>query len=185
MSRITSISNILGTFTPTYVDQSAGGGDKGTTRLSQMAYPNGQVTEYSYYSTTNDERLQEIKNLTPSAAVQSQFDYTYDSNGQILSWQRTLGTNPATTYNFSYDPAGQLKNAVLSSGGSTLHQYYYNFDAAGNRISAQADSNVTQTTPNSANQISSIAAGGADALPGDDFAAGHGNRQWAAYVPVH
>ncbi len=78
----------------------------------------------------------------------------------MLSWERTLGSNPATTYNFSYDPAGQLKNAVLSSGGSTLHQYYYNFDAAGNRISAQADSNVTQTTPNSANQISSIAAGG-------------------------
>ncbi len=160
MSRITSISNILGTFTPTYVDQTAGGGDKGTTRLLQMAYPNGQLTKYSYFPTTYDERLEEIQNLTPSGAVQSQFNYTYDSKGQMLSWERTLGSNPATTYNFSYDPAGQLKNAVLSSGGSTLHQYYYNFDAAGNRISAQADSNVTQTTPNSANQISSIAAGG-------------------------
>jgi hypothetical protein len=40
MSRLTSINNsILGTFTPAYVDQGAGGGDKGTTRLASFTYP--------------------------------------------------------------------------------------------------------------------------------------------------
>ena len=60
MNRVTGIVNPLGTFTPAYVDQGASGGDKGTTRLASMTYPTGQVTNSSYFSTTYDERLQEI-----------------------------------------------------------------------------------------------------------------------------
>ena len=98
MNRITSIVNPLGTFTPAYVDQGATGGDKGTARLSSFTYPNGQVTNYSYYSTTYDERLQEISNLNPSSANLSQFNYTYDSKGQIQTWTRQAGSNPSTYY---------------------------------------------------------------------------------------
>jgi RHS repeat-associated protein len=160
MSRVTSIANVLGTFTPTYVDQGAGGGDKGTTRLASVAYPNGQVTNYSYYSTTYDERLQEISNLNPSGANLSQFNYSYDSKGQILSWERQAGSNPATTYTNAYDPAGQLRSAVLANSSTTLNQFYYNYDATGNRTSEQIGANVTQATPNNVNQISSLSSGG-------------------------
>ncbi len=100
MNRVTSIGNVLGTFTPTYIDQGAGGGDKGTTRLASMTYPNGQVTNYSYFPTANDERLQEIKNVNPSGAVLSQFDYTYDARARSPrgSARPTATPPPATIW---------------------------------------------------------------------------------------
>jgi RHS repeat-associated protein len=118
------------------------------------------VANYSYYSTTYDERLQEISNLNPSGANLSQFNYSYDSKGQILSWERQAGSNPATTYTNAYDPAGQLRSAVLANSSTTLNQFYYNYDATGNRTSEQIGANVTQATPNNVNQISSLSSGG-------------------------
>jgi RHS repeat-associated protein len=164
MSRVTSIVNPLGTFTPAYVDQGFSGGDKGTRRLVSFTYPNGQVTNYSYFSTTNDERLQDISNLNSSSAVISKFDYTYDAKGQIATWKRQADSNPVTRYDTAYDAAGQLASAVLKtdSTNAILHQYYYNFDTAGNRTSEQVDTNVTQAIPtsNGLNQVASLSAGG-------------------------
>jgi len=60
-----------------------------------VVYPNGQSTVYSYFNNLGDQRLQEIKNLS-AGNVLSQFDYTYDSEGQILSWAQQTGA--ANTY---------------------------------------------------------------------------------------
>jgi hypothetical protein len=71
--------------------------------------------------------------LTPSSI--SKFDYTYDAEGEIMSW--TLeGAAPAApqTYQFQYDVASQLIDAVLT-GSNTTNTYSYAYDAAGNRLS--------------------------------------------------
>ena len=97
LGRITSETNGLGSFSTAYVDQTA--------RPSSLTYPNGQSTLYSYFNNLGDQRLQEIKNLS-GVLVLSQFDYSYDAEGQILSWgQQTAALN---TFAFGYDAAGQL-----------------------------------------------------------------------------
>jgi RHS repeat-associated protein len=171
MGRITALTNPLGSFAYHYVDDATAlgaGNDKGTTRLSSINYPNGQVTNFSYFSTTYDERLQEINNLNPSSAVLSQFNYTYDSKGQMLSWEKQEGSSAATRFDNVYDGAGQLTSAVLktNSTNAVLHQYYYNFDNACNRISSQLDSSVTKETSNNLNQLTSTSAGGATRFQG-------------------
>ena len=166
MSRVTSIVNPLGSFTPAYVDQ--GSGDKGTTRLASMTYPNGQVTNYSYYSSTGDERLQEIQNLNSSSGVISQFDYGYDAKGEITSWKQQADSNAATRYDIGYDAAGQLSSDVLKtdSTNAVLKQYYYNYDAASNRTSEQIDGAVTTSGANNLNQLTGQSAGGATRFAG-------------------
>jgi hypothetical protein len=46
--------------------------------------PNGQKTQYAYFDNLGDQRLKEIKNVDPSSAVISQFDYTYNPVGNIF-----------------------------------------------------------------------------------------------------
>jgi hypothetical protein len=59
---------------------------KGDSRLAYINYPNNQSSSFKYYPTTYDERLQEILNVNPSGNGLSQFDYSYDSAGQITNW---------------------------------------------------------------------------------------------------
>lgn len=54
MSRITSEANALGTFGYTYVDDTPGS-SKGTTRLSSIAYPNSQTTNFGWYPNVGPE----------------------------------------------------------------------------------------------------------------------------------
>ncbi|OYV25702.1 MAG: hypothetical protein B7Z82_08070, partial [Halothiobacillus sp. 20-54-6] len=68
MSRVTGESNVLGSFAYAYVDD-VSGSSKGTTRLASVTYPNSQVTNYSWYPTVNDERLQQISNLKASGGA--------------------------------------------------------------------------------------------------------------------
>lgn len=138
MSRITSEANALGTFGYTYVDNTVGS-SKGTTRLASISYPNSQTTNFSWYGNTGDQRLQTISNLNPSNAVLSQFDYGYDSAGEITMWQQQQNGNNKF-YNLSYDAAGQLTTAQVGSGSrlpSYAAEYYYGYDPSSNRSSAQ------------------------------------------------
>lgn len=163
MSRVTTISNQLGSFGYNYLDAT-----KGVTRLSSVNYPNGQVTNFSWFGNSKDERLQTIQNLNPASSVISQFDYTYDSKGQISSWKQQADSNPATRYDFGYDPAGQLASAVYKtdSTNGVLKQYFYNYDSASNRNSEQIDSTVTQSSFNNLNQLTSQNGGGATRVQG-------------------
>jgi len=140
MSRITSEQNVLGTFNYTYVDQTPT--DKGTLRLAQIGYPNGQTAKFSWYSTTYDERLQQITNLNPTSNALSQFNYAYDSAGEITRWlQQQAPSHP--NYALGYDLAGQLSAAQAGTGTAPppyCSQFYYNYDQAANRTAVQQSS---------------------------------------------
>ena len=138
MSRITSEVNALGTFDYAYVDD-VGGSSKGTLRLASITYPNSQVTNFGWYGNTGDQRLEQIQNLNPSGAMLSQFNYQYDSAGQITQWQQQQNANNLF-YNLGYDQAGQLTSAIAGSGGPTnapANEFRYAYDSAANRTSVQ------------------------------------------------
>ena len=127
LGRATSVTNPLGAFGFAYVDT--------TNRLSSISYPNSQSTAFSYFPNTGDQRLQEIKNLTPSATGLSKFDYTYNSVGDIQTWIEQTDANTPNAYGYQYDAADQLTAATLTntSTQAVLHQYVYGYDAAANR----------------------------------------------------
>ncbi|MBS1996705.1 MAG: hypothetical protein JSS86_10355, partial [Cyanobacteria bacterium SZAS LIN-2] len=139
MNRVTAETNTLGSFNYAYVDNVAGS-SKGTTRLASVTYPNSQVTNYSWYPTVGDERLQQISNRkTATGATISQYGQVYDSAGQITQWQQ-LQNNQSLAYSLSYDQAGQLSGSQAGSGGpstSYLRQNYFAYDLASNRTGSQ------------------------------------------------
>ncbi|MBK8223167.1 MAG: hypothetical protein IPK73_19295 [Candidatus Obscuribacter sp.] len=144
MSRVTSEVNALGTFNYKYVDDNAGV-SKGVTRLASINYPNGQVTNFDWYPTDEDERLQQIRNLGPSGNTISQFGYRYDPADQITQWQQ-IQNNSSLCYSLGYDQAGQLTKAQASSGNPNpnyLKQWYYGYDPGANRTAVQT-STVTR-----------------------------------------
>lgn len=142
MSRVTSETNALGTFNYTYVDQNASGGDRGTTRLSKIDYPNGQDTFFNYFGNSGDQRLQRISNQKSSGSIISEFDYAYDAAGQITQWQQFQNNNKLC-YNLAYDQAGQLIQARAGAGSPLppySKEYQYSYDPAANRTGVQTSS---------------------------------------------
>ncbi len=160
LGRVTMVTNVLGGFTNTYI---------GTTmEISTNFYPNGQQTVFSYLSTTNDERLQEIWNQNASGGTISKFDYAYDPLGQITNWTEQTDTNSPNVYSYGYDAGNQLLSATLSStvtGATVLNQYAYGYDLAGNRTSEQIGTTtnlpaaVSQSFYNNDNQVTNRGSG--------------------------
>jgi RHS repeat-associated protein len=155
LGRLTSESGPLGPFGYSYVGA--------TGRISQLAYPNGQVSQYTYVSAPADPRLQEIKHLTAGAVNLSQFDYTYDVAGRIRAWTQQTAADPANVYEFDYDAADQLSAATLKTTDPTptiLKRYGYAYDSAGNRTSEQVDNGVLSSSYDGRNELTSRQAGG-------------------------
>jgi RHS repeat-associated protein len=145
MSRVTGETNTLGSFAYHYVDDVAGS-SKGTTRLASINYPNSQVTNFSWYPPGLDERLQGISNMTASSTPRSQFNYAYDSAGEITRWAQQNASNTPVQYALGYDLAGQLTTAQGGSGSqppSYANQSYYSYDLASNRTASQNTNNQT------------------------------------------
>jgi RHS repeat-associated protein len=129
LGRVDSSDNVLGHFSRTYVGV--------TPRLQTLTYPNGQTANYSYFDNSHDRRLQTVQNVGLGSVNLSKFDYTYDPEGQILTWTKQLGaTVPALTGTYSYDLADELTtatSATLMPPGS----FAYGYDLAGNRTTDQ------------------------------------------------
>ena len=140
LGRVTSETNGLGSFTTAYVDQTA--------RPLSLTYPNGQSTLYSYFNNNGDQRLQEIKNLN-GGSVLSQFDYTYDAEGQVLSWGQQTGA--ANSYALGYDPAGQL--TIANRTGASPQTFAYAYDLAANRTNETIAGSPAPVTVNSLNEL--------------------------------
>jgi RHS repeat-associated protein len=155
LGRVSSATNKLGTFNYSYVNAS--------NRLSSMNYPGGSSTVYTYFPNSQDKRLQEIKNQTGANALISQFDYTYDTEGQILTWTKNYpGLSPATQrFDLGYDNADQLLTAPLKnvSTNALIKQYTYGHDLASNRTSELVGTVMTTSTPNNINEITSQSGG--------------------------
>ncbi len=155
LGRVQNATNALGTFNYEYVNT--------TDRLDHVDLPNGQKPQYSYFDNQGDQRLRQIKNLDPSNGLISQFDYIYNSIGQITSWtQANSAPSNSRRYDFDYDAADQLRRANLigSDTGAVLNQYVYDYDSAGNRTNSQVGTVVKHSTPNSLNQIMNQTFGG-------------------------
>lgn len=154
LSRLASKTNPLGSFTLGYVGV--------TSRLASLSYPNGQATNYAYFDNAGQHRLQEIKNLTPAAAVLSKFNYTYDATGSITSWSQQRDTNPAKVLSFGYDPVGQLRTGVRTPPDPGLpNRFGYAYDNVGNRTAEQLDDAVVAGTYNNVNWLMAQQPGGA------------------------
>jgi RHS repeat-associated protein len=155
LGRVQSITNPLGTFGYAYVNT--------TGRMDHVDLPNGQKSQYAYFDNLGDQRLKQIKNLDPSSASISQFDYTHNATGQITSWtQGNSGMANPRRYDFGYDAADQLRGANLTDtiAQTSVQQYDYDYDAAGNRTSGQVGSAMTTSVPNNLNQLTSQSSGG-------------------------
>ncbi|MBA3831743.1 MAG: hypothetical protein H0X34_07595 [Chthoniobacterales bacterium] len=53
-----------------------------TNRLQTLTYP-GMTANYTYFSNPQGKRLQKIKNQASASVLLSQFDYTYDTEGEV------------------------------------------------------------------------------------------------------
>ncbi|HEX4630476.1 MAG TPA: RHS repeat-associated core domain-containing protein [Chthoniobacterales bacterium] len=147
LGRLGTTTNALGSFTRAYYGV--------TPRLGSVNYPNGQMANYSYYDNDNDRRLQTLQYVTSSDVNLSSHEYTYDAEGQIQSWSKTLGPTQ-TSSSFEYDDAKQLIGV-----GQTGVGYSYTYDDAGNRLTNSfygahnVHSNATYTA-NNLNQLDSV-----------------------------
>ncbi len=166
LGRISSVTNPLGQFIYQYVDQ--------TERLGKLAFPNGQVTNISYYSGApsdgsgdGDQRLDAIQNLNPNATNLSTFSYSYDSDGEIMTWSKRLDTGTPYSSTFNYDAASQLTSATVSNPSTqTTQGFFYAYDTAGNRTQEQIDSSINTSAFNSTNEYGSETAGGSMTFAG-------------------
>jgi RHS repeat-associated protein len=147
LGRLITVTNPLGEFDYAYVNA--------TNRLDHVDYPNGQVTNYTYYNNAGDQRLHEIENLTPSPSNLSKFTYTYDANGTIQSWAKKWDAGSTLTSNFKYDAVDQLTDAEVP-GSLATKNYTYRYDIAGNRTSEQIDLAVETAVHNRLNQLTTL-----------------------------
>jgi hypothetical protein len=116
LGRVNWTENALGHFDHTY--------DGVTPRLTQtVAQAIGQTTNYVYFGNDHDRRLQTLENLATGGANLSKFDYTYDAEGEIMTWNRQLGTATSGCW-FGYDDARQLLSARNASNPSFATQKY-------------------------------------------------------------
>ena len=160
LGRVTMVTNALGSFTNVYV--------RATSLVATNFYPNGQQTVFNYYGTNNDERLQQIQNLTPGGQNLSAFSYAYNAEGEITNWTEQADNNTPTVQVEEYDPVNQLISSTVHSGsiaGSIVKQFIYQYDAAGNRTSEQIQRNVgvppavSASSYNNLNQLTSRTGG--------------------------
>jgi hypothetical protein len=121
----------------------------------------GPQVNFSYYGNTGDERLQQIQNLNSSSGVISQFNYEYDADGDITTWQQgnsaLSGTN---SFAVNYDAANQLSWATLTAGTSSVTSYSFGYDRAGNRTQNQVNSAAATSSYNNLNQLVAQSPGG-------------------------
>jgi RHS repeat-associated protein len=160
LGRVNMTSNSLGRFTYTYVNA--------TGRMNAMNFPNGQVTSFSYFSNTGDQRLKEIHHKKSSGSTISKFSYEYDREGQIKKWIEQADSQAPTAFDFTYDGANQLLSAVKknTSTSAILEQFAYQYDNAGNRTSEMVNTTGVKSTFNKVNQLLSQSGGGSRRFAG-------------------
>src|SRR5437588_8406142 len=100
--------------------------------------------------------------LSSRNAMISQFDYTYDAEGEIKTWTKNYaGLAAPQRFDLGYDNADQLTTAPLknASTNALIKQYTYGCDLASNRTSETVAATTTTSTPNSVNEITSQSGG--------------------------
>ena len=119
-------------------------------RLLRKDQGNGTFTTYEYDPAG---QLLHLVNHAPSGAVNSRFDYVYDSLGR----RTEMGTLDGT-WTYGYDATGQLVRAVLASTNPLIpsQDLTYVYDALGNRIRTIENGATTEYTTNQLNQYTAV-----------------------------
>lgn len=138
--RVTSLTNVLGSFGYTFENASR--------RVTGISMPNGQSVAATYFGNTGDRRLKQLRNVQPNAATLSQSDYTYNSEGQVLSWNQQSSSNPALNYSLGYDAGRQLISMTAPSRG-----FGFTYDKAGNLKTKTVDAATASFTHNILNEV--------------------------------
>jgi len=153
--RVNGVVNPLGSFVYNYVPN--------TSRLSSVAYPNGQVSNYSYYPNVGslvgngDHRLQQIQHLGVGGGALSAFVYTYDANGTIKSWSQQSDLTTPALHTYGYDTVDQLTDDTVTTGATVQTVYGYAYDVAGNRTKEQVGAATIYAGHNADNQLTGLA----------------------------
>lgn len=155
LGRLTTTNNPLGQFSRAYHGV--------TPRLQTLTYPNGQTVNYTYFGNDEDRRLQTLQNLVSGTVNLSRFDYTYDDEGQIMSWSSLLGTSSSDRW-FEYDAAQQLLHARNTADPAlTTQRIEYGYDLGANRTSdriynpqGSANNGTLNSYPAQANELNQL-----------------------------
>ncbi|WP_321532127.1 RHS repeat-associated core domain-containing protein [uncultured Desulfuromonas sp.] len=94
------------------------------TRLTQISYPNGVTTDYTYNAA---DWLSGLTTSGPNGTLLTR-QYAFDTTGNITSAVSSKGTTA-----YSYDPTHQLTAADHPSA-TALTDEVYSYDAVGNRL---------------------------------------------------
>jgi YD repeat-containing protein len=79
----------------------------------------------------------------------SQFDYTYDAEGEIATWTKNYAGRAAPQrFDLGYDNADQITTAPLKNAttNALIKQYTYGYDPASNRTSETGGTTTTTST---------------------------------------
>jgi len=142
--RLTQLTNALGVFAYSWEGASR--------RLSTTLYPNGQATEYAYYSNTGDQLLQRISHRLEGGGLLSEFTHGYNELGRITNWTQLQG-GILKTWAPQYDAADRLMGVMETASLGTSHSYTYDYDPSDNRTVDQTDLNRTEFFYNIQNQL--------------------------------
>jgi RHS repeat-associated protein len=151
--RLIQLTNVLGTFGLTW--------EGGSGRLSTIQYPNGQHTQYSYFSNAGNQLLQRLTHYLPNNSILSEFTYGYNAVGQITNWTQ-LQAGVLQTWLPAYDDADRLLSVTVAQGGSTAQAFNYTYDDADNRTLERSNSLSRNFFYNALNEMAVISNSAAD-----------------------
>jgi RHS repeat-associated protein len=109
---------------------------------------------YATYQYDQDGDILHLINYAPNGSVNSRFDYTYDSLGNI----RTMNTLDGV-WTYQYDPDGHLTQAVFTSSNMSAvpnEDLLYQYDLAGNWTQTITNGATTTYLVNDMNQYTEI-----------------------------
>ncbi len=114
-------------------------------KQKQVSYPNGTQTRREYDAADRVKNI--VTETTADATLLSQYEYTYDSNGNRLTQQETQNGQTDTT-SYTYDSADRMESFTLVVGSDTTLTEY-TLDSVSNRLTEKVSLNSVVITDKS------------------------------------
>lgn len=114
--------------------------------LVKIIRPNGIKTEYKY---NNMYELIQVINSDSESNVISSYEYTLGNSGERIE----AAENTGRKVEYEYDSEYELKKEKITKADGTVSTIQYTYDAVGNRLSKNADGEVTEYIYDSNNEL--------------------------------
>jgi RHS repeat-associated protein len=163
LGRISSVTNVLGTFSYTYLGASR--------RISAISSAHGPNEIVTYYDVNEDNLVKQISwtvvpphfpSPHPARVLLASFNYGYDADDEItqitfggshVNFPSGLGASTsATSYRLNYDADSELLG-VTPVGNAPGANYAYSYSSAFNMLSSQTGNTTTNFSYNNLNQL--------------------------------